>query len=754
MNRIFSLFKVLFLAFIFFVGFSVASAHAAGGNVGNCKYNTNNTVTCTCPATNGAPCYINAYSCKANNVSNSCTEVVLEANKPLAAGSTYTSTAPSCGTIQVDLGGLKAGSAFSAGWVWASMSCPTAATNTCPASDGYAGTVDRAGNTCLDGFCVAGKYTQSGCANKIWCARANLGCGLNNHMVNCSPTQMAVCNGVSGAVTCQNSTACTNTAPPDSPVGGWGSCGNCNTGNIPACANTTAEMSSTVCRKADGSYNHPLGQSMPNDSGVCVWNPAGCGSNGGGGATPTPAPRTCGQSCSKTSDCLNPSGGGFPVECRNGTCQLPLTGPYACPEGKSSGSICGCSAQQLCGQPCGPAVGNKLCAPGSVCGFITPSNACMVNGVQQTAKQYCLPVNPQGGYALKRCDVEPAINYIAANSLVKPGGSQVGLTVADAVAACKSVCGDGIIGVGEVCDAGKDNGTPGSMCDATCKPNVVCGDTCNNNAGCNKHLVTLRCDIPAGKSYCGFDALIENGVTLQENNARFTKPGNWRVSTAKELSGGTEVYASDKGATISFLTSSQEVTLIQTKAANRGVFTVLIDGKEQPAKIDQSSATSLFRQSQVISLRSTAVPDYVCASNVCRLASNPNSTTCGGGPTPTPVPPTPSALVCDLNVSWTSNANPDAWKFGDMITFTVAPAPSSRIPTGGSIRYEGQVASYRGTTNVQSITLTPISAGASKFQPMKVERANSTYYFRFRYCVKTSAGVETCSNWGSWQVPS
>ena len=87
------------------------------------------------------------------------------------------------------------------------------------------------------------------------------------------------------------------------------------------------------------------------------------------------------------------------------------------------------------------------------------------------------------------------------------------------------------------------------------------------------------------------------------------------------------------------------------------------------------------------------------------------------------------------------------------MTFTVGALPAARIPTGGSARYEGEVKAYRGTTAVKTVTLVPINPTASIFQPMKVDVANSTYYFRFRYCVKTVKGDETCSNWGAWAAP-
>lgn len=138
-------------------------------------------------------------------------------------------------------------------------------------------------------------------------------------------------------------------------------------------------------------------------------------------------------------------------------------------------------------------------------------------------------------------------------------------------------------------------------------------------------------------------------------------------------------------------------------------------------------------------------PGYPCSAT-CTL------------PTPSPVvtpspTPTPSALICDLTPTFTSTGSVSAWKYGDMITFSVGAVPSTRIPSGGSARYEGQASAYRGTTLVKTITLVPINATASQFQAMKVDVANSTYYFRFRYCVKTSAGIETCSNWGVWAVP-
>jgi hypothetical protein len=187
----------------------------------------------------------------------------------------------------------------------------------------------------------------------------------------------------------------------------------------------TPNPPSGQCQQVDHDFSGvgPDNQTHVGPGGVCECNNA---------PTPTPQARSCGEACTRQSDCLNPSTGGFPVECRNGLCQLPLTGAYACPEGQSSGSICSCAAKQQCGQPCGPTTGNKTCDPAnSKCGFIKPYNACVQDaGNSTTTTQYCLPLVPNNGYTKLRCTA------IAADSLVKPGGSQVGVTQADVLAAC------------------------------------------------------------------------------------------------------------------------------------------------------------------------------------------------------------------------------------------------------------------------------------------------------------------------------
>lgn len=478
---------------------------------------------------------------------------------------------------------------------------------------------------------------------------------------------------------------------------------------------------------------------------------------------PTPQPRACGEACKTTADCRNPSTGGFPVECRNGTCQLPLTGPYACAEGKSAGSICSCSTKQQCGQPCGPAVGNKLCNPGTVCGFLTPSNACMVNGAQQTTKQYCLPVNPNQGYSLKRCDTTPAINYIAADSLQKPNGTQTSLTATDLTNACTAVCGDKVVGVGEQCDWGSENGKPGSLCDATCKTRNKCGDACSYQSMCNRHVVTLRCDITvAARRYCGLDAIIEGGVTIEQTDPRIVGPGMWRTSTSTIYSGGSEIYNHENGATISFVTTSREITLVHTKASNRAAFTVLIDGKVQPTKVDQYNATSVSKQQTVLNLRGPDSPEYQCSNSVCRLATDTSDLTCGiTAPTPAPptdIPvPTPQTLACGLTSTFTTTGNPAALQYGDMVTFLL-PAISKTthptyLPETDTVRYEGEIAAYRGNTMVKKDSLV-VGRAYSQFQPYKITAGNATYFTRFRYCITNPKTAERCSAWGTWAAPN
>jgi hypothetical protein len=388
----------------------------------------------------------------------------------------------------------------------------------------------------------------------------------------------------------------------------------------------------------------------------------------------------------------------------------------------------------------------------------------MVNGAQQTGKQYCLPVNPNQGYSLQRCDTVPASNYIAADSLKKPDGTQTALVVSDVAKACTAVCGDKVTGVGEECDWGTDNGKPGSMCDATCKTRSKCSDACTSQSMCNRHLVTLRCDITvAGRRYCGLDAIIEGTTTIEQTDPRLIKPGVWRTSTSPLFSGGTEVYNHVTGATISFWTTAREVTILQSKAANRAVFTVLIDGKVQPTKIDQYNATTLYKQATVLNMRGTDSPEYLCTtSNICRLATDTSDVKCGvvaPTPPPTDIPvPTPQTLACALTSTYTTTGNAAALQYGDMVTFTLPAISKSTYPTFlpelDTVRYEGEIVAYRGNVMVKKETLTLAKATGSQFQPYKITAGNATYYTRFRYCITNPKTGEKCSAWGAWSAPN
>jgi hypothetical protein len=441
-----------------------------------------------------------------------------------------------------------------------------------------------------------------------------------------------------------------------------------------------------------------------------------CDGNGSGGPTPAPVKRACGEACTTTSDCRNPSTGGYPVECRNNKCQLPLTGPYACAEGQSSGSICSCATKAACGERCGPSAGNKQCNPGSICGFLTPSNACMVNGAAQTTKQYCIPVNPANGYSIRRCDTTPAANYIAASTLVKPDGTQTGLTSADAAAACVAYCGDGIAGPGEECDQGANNGQPGTACSASCTASAVCNDTCSSDTQCNTHQVTLRCEISGTRRYCGLDAIIENGVTIEETSSRFTKAALWRVSTSPSFSGGTEIYASDNGATISFTTSADSITLVQSKTTNRGVFAVLIDGKVQPTKIDQYNATTLFKNNAPIDLRGLDSPPLACTNNTCRLVSDPTNTTCAVTPsTPTPAPKVTISSTIETDPSLTGGTPPSLIG-GFLDPYCDSPSNGTRISTGSVSATDLSGKQYPGSINSSgTYTITNLPAADDSY---------------------------------------
>lgn len=140
-----------------------------------------------------------------------------------------------------------------------------------------------------------------------------------------------------------------------------------------------------------------------------------------------------------------------------------------------------------------------------------------------------------------------------------------------------------------------------------------------------------------------------------------------------------------------------------------------------------------------------------CSSTGC-LTINVVAPTPSPTPVPTPTPTPPPSYSCDLSVNWTSTGNHDVWKYGDMITFSTSQTASS-IPAGATVRYEGELLQFKNNAYVKTFTLTPINATASQFGPVKIDAGNAMYYFRFRYCVKDTVGVETCSNWGSSGAP-
>src|SRR5260221_4269348 len=110
---------------------------------------------------------------------------------------------------------------------------------------------------------------------------------------------------------------------------------------------------------------------------------------GGGVCSCTAAPKaTCGQACTKDTDCaISSAGAGFQPVCNAGKCANPI-----CPNSTTPESICSCSTPTgACGDLCG-ANGTQLyptCTTGTVCGN-------SANG--GTTGNRCLPQNPSAGF--------------------------------------------------------------------------------------------------------------------------------------------------------------------------------------------------------------------------------------------------------------------------------------------------------------------------------------------------------------------
>lgn len=469
----------------------------------------------------------------------------------------------------------------------------------------------------------------------------------------------------------------------------------------------------------------------------------------GSRATPSPVPgkMACGDKCTSNSDCRNPSGNGSPVACVNGTCQNTM-----CPAGQTiPGGNCSCGSNtRKCGQTCNGTVG--LCGPGQGSCTYVNSPQHWYTGQPDCAwgsSTYC--ANTKNGYTKPVCITgdTPGGRY-----LVAPNGVTRGITVDQMKASCQ-VCGNGEVEIGEECDLGANNGKPGFDCTAnTCKK-VSCNKVCATSADCGavQHTVKL---VTLSKSTAN-DILID--YVLDGNSYADGSPllvpagGTWSVIASADAHGGSYLRTAVNGASVSYKTYSSSIVLRTQGGPTRAAIAVYVDNVLKTTISTLSTQTGWIDVPVLVSLAN----QYTCygagTAKTCRLSESPTDSTCTPPPpTATPVP-TPVALVCSMPVSFTSSGNKAAWKIGDKITFTVGAVGSTSIPSGSTIRYEGQVNAYRGTKQTYAATLSPINASASQFAPITIEAVNATYFFRFRYCLKNSQNVESCSAWGAWNSP-
>lgn len=498
------------------------------------------------------------------------------------------------------------------------------------------------------------------------------------------------------------------------------------------------------CQQVDHNFGSDDGS--VGSGGVCSCN----GTTGGGGGG-----KACGETCTQNSDCRNPSGNGSPVACVQGTCQNTM-----CAVGMTiPGGNCSCGSNvRKCGQICNGTVG--LCGPNQgTCTYVNPPKHWYTN--QPDCKwgwgeTYC--AGNQNGYSHVQCPATDTGDG-GGTYLRNPAGLVNGIVSTEIAKSCQ-VCGNGEVEVGEECDLGTNNGKPGYDCTAvTCKK-VACNKVCATDADCGaqSHTVDVYSSLTAGQDWV-FDYFLDNGVYIEAAPALSIGGGAMSVNTDSAPHGGSYLYSTLNGVRAGFKTTSSSVILRTFKAATRGNMIVYVDGQQKQVITGLNTGTFGWTD---ITIQVGTANQYTCynsgTSKNCRLPSNPTSATCSSStppPTPSPTPVvTPSPLACTLTPTFTSTGNASAWKYGDMIKYTLPAAPSSMIPVGGSVRYEGEAAAYRNGVYVKTTKLTPVNATASQFSPMKVDVANSTYYFRFRFCVKTSAGVETCTAWGNWAAPA
>ncbi len=474
------------------------------------------------------------------------------------------------------------------------------------------------------------------------------------------------------------------------------------------------------------------------------------------GKKETPAPvggtKSCGDTCSTTADCRNPSANGSPVACINGTCQNTM-----CAAGMTiPGANCSCGANtRKCGQTCSGTVG--LCGPGQgTCTYVNPPPHWYSNqpNCAWGSTAYC--VGTQNGYSQRQCpaaDTGDGGGFMA----VAPNGGVTGMSVADLAKSCQ-VCGNGEVEIGEECDDGKLNGTATSTCVVgTCK-RVACNKACITDTDCGATQRTVRFQLRSTGvgSDMLVDYILDSGRYVEGSPLLVPGGGTWNVNTDSAPHGGSYLHTTINGASVTYKTFAEKVTLRTYSGGPRGIIDVYVDGVLKQSITTLKTSIGWVDVQIPVGASNRFTCATVGAAKMCRLSADMTNATCQTQSpiaTAAPIATSTPANACTMGVRWTSNANERVWKIGDMITFTMDGVPTSKIPAGSTVRYEGQVSVFRGAKQVSVGNLIPVNATASQFRPMKVEAVNATYSTRFRYCVKNVQNMEVCSAWGVWAAP-
>ncbi len=355
----------------------------------------------------------------------------------------------------------------------------------------------------------------------------------------------------------------------------------------------------TVCTQGNSGANSCLQvDDLNSDGGVCACS---------GDSEEEEDKNVCGESCDSDSDCVSESAAGDPVECRNGTCQLPTS---ICPNGfTEDGANCACTYENTCGERCGDGYGE--CGDDERCTYANGPD-CDPHGIR-----YCVPKSDLlNGYEKHTCTSGDEFGtYVE-----KPDGTS-NITQAQATAICDALT------PGECNDlCGADAG--GKQCDT--------GLTCTNNTASGNYRCRLTSNLSSGtceqtdgecNDLCGSDA---NGracasglscVTANNGSKRCRLPSNPNSNTCS-----TNVTAecndlcgsSAGGATCS---SGLSCTLLATgnrrcRLAANPTHAGCIIRSECNESCD--NVTTFCRTGQ----------GETCISGVCRLTSNPDSTTC------------------------------------------------------------------------------------------------------------------------------